>query len=137
LRSHVNAVDVEVFVDEAGVRTAFPSWRQYHAATISQAYKEWFSQWGTLKDLVRDCARKEPLFRKLSFPASLRQAYLGKIPAGISAAEWDKLEPWLSPKRLSEATQRFDASALQLMIFEWLERSRIVQEFEGVEGPVR
>jgi hypothetical protein len=40
LRSKINDVDVEVGLNGNRVGTAFPSWRQYHPATIGQANEQ-------------------------------------------------------------------------------------------------
>jgi hypothetical protein len=90
-----------------------------------------------LKEWLEIRAGDEPLFYRLSLPHGFVEAYLGKIPDGISTGEWERLKRWLCPAFLAEAPEFTHAASLQLTIFEWLERSRVVQELEGVEGPVR
>jgi hypothetical protein len=137
LRSNVNGVDVEVGINGDSVGTAFPSWRQYRPDTIGQAYEQWFDKHTSLKDWVNERAKEEPLLSKVSVPDGVVQSYLGKMPAGLSASEWERVRRWLNPRFLSEARVLLFVAPLQLTIFEWMERSRVVQELEGVEGPVR
>jgi len=136
LRARIKDVDVEVGIAGSRVITAFPSWRQERSDTIGGAYVEWYMEWARLKDQLSYHAGNEPLLTKIAFPNGCVEAYLGRCPTGISATEWEQLALWLNPGRVADAPDRSEASTLQLLIFEWMERSRVVQELEGVSGPV-
>jgi hypothetical protein len=119
------------------VKTAFPSWRQDRPDTIGEAYIEWFDEWFRLKEQIQHyIAPNEPAVRKVQFPNGVVACYLGQCPLELSASEWQKVRKWLQPDQLANAPDQWDASVVQLMIFDWLERSRVVRELEGASGPV-
>jgi hypothetical protein len=136
LRARIKNVDVEVGFDGPRIGTTFPSWRQARPKTIGDAYVEWFMEWKRLEEHVRHCAKIEPLLKRVSLPSGFVQGYLGKCPTGISEPEWKTIELWLNPKHADKAPDKYHASTLQFLIFDWLEKSRVVQEIEGVSGPV-
>jgi hypothetical protein len=129
LRARVNMVDIEVGLEGSAIRTAFPSWRQYRPETIRRAYEEWFMARGRLWD-----AAEADILLKVPFPSGFVTGYLGKCPPGICVSEWPEVALWLNPKHAEDAPPQ--ALTFQLLIFEWLQRSRVVQELEGVTGPV-
>jgi hypothetical protein len=96
----------------------------------------WFDEWCRLKDGLQYRAWKDDFFKKVDFPNGFVSAYLGKCPEGITVEEWKTLQAWLKPNQVSNAPDRNEALTLQLTIFDWMERSRVVQELEGVSGPV-
>ena len=88
-----------------------------------------------LFDERRQHASDEPIFLKVTVPNGFVTGYLGKCPPGISEDEWLRLALWLDPKGVEHAPKKQQILTFHLMIFEWLERSRVVQELKGVTGP--
>jgi EndoU nuclease-like protein len=136
LRARVDNVDVEVGFEGSAIRTTFPSWRQYRPGSIKLAYAEWFMARGRLWEQRHQQEFDDPIFLKVPFPDGFVTGYLGKCPPGISESEWPKLALWLNPKHVEIAPHKQQVLTLHLTIFEWLERSRVVQELEGASGPV-
>jgi hypothetical protein len=136
LRARIKNVDVEVGFEGPRIGTTFPSWRQARAKTIGNAYVEWFMEWKRLEEHVRHCVKSEPLLKRVSLPNGFVEGYLGKCPAGLSESEWKTIELWLNPKYADRTPDKYFASMLQILTFDWLEKSRVIQEIEGVSGPV-
>ena len=137
LRARIRNVHLEVGISGERVCTAFPSWRQRRRrGSIADAYLIWFAEWWRLYEAVQYRAWADDTFARVDFPNGIMSGYLGQCPNGITAVDWDTLQIWLRPTRVSEAPNPNEALTLQLIIFDWMERSRVVQELEGVSGPV-
>jgi len=137
LRARIRDVDVEVGISGRRVKTAFPSWRQDRPDTIGEAYVEWFDERIRLKEQWQhNIVREEPAVGRLQFPSGLVACYLGQCPPGLSAPDWQKVRMWLQPDYLANAPSQWDSAVIQMLVFDWLERSRVVREMEGASGPV-
>ena len=134
LRSLVNNVYVEVGIKGESVNTAFPSWRQDRPAAIGEAYREWhLDECRVQEGLVHGSFSNDFDFpTKIHLPTEFLAGYFGKCPSGITAKDWERLEPWLNPSRVADAAWPLEGLTLQFTIFDYIYRSRVVQELEGV-----